>query len=92
MACNSNRIDVLLVCPNEIPKAISIPNTLKAKQKLVGGLIEVCYLEDNTEVCLICNGEGKMNGSLPNRDIGYDIVFGNFLVVGDDYKNGDFKS
>ena len=27
-----------------------------------------------------------------NRDIGHDIIAGPFLIVGDDYKNGDFKS
>lgn len=28
----------------------------------------------------------------PNRDIGSDIVFGPFLIVGDDYEKGEFKS
>ncbi len=87
-----NKIDVLLVRPNEIPKVIKISNTLKTKQKLVNGQIEICYLQEDNEVCLICNSEGKIDGSLPNRDIGYDIIYGNFLVVGDDYVNGDFKS
>ena len=27
-----------------------------------------------------------------NRDIGHDIIAGPFLIVGDDYENGDFKS
>ena len=27
-----------------------------------------------------------------NRDIGYDIIAGPFLILGDDYENGDFKS
>ncbi len=27
-----------------------------------------------------------------NRDIGYDIIAGTFIIVGDDYENGDFKS
>ena len=27
-----------------------------------------------------------------NRDIGYDIIAGPFLIVGNDYENADFKS
>jgi hypothetical protein len=27
-----------------------------------------------------------------NRDIGHDIIAGPFLILGDDYENGDFKS
>lgn len=87
-----NKIKVLLVCPNDIPKVANISNTLQTKQKLVNGQIELCYILGDKEVCLICNENGKFDGSLPNRDIGYDIIYGNFLVVGDDYVNGDFKS
>lgn len=87
-----SRIEVILVRPNELPELISIPNTLESKQKQVEGCIEVTYLLDDDKVCLICNEEGKMNGSLPNRDIGHDIIYGNFLIAGDDYKNGDFIS
>lgn len=89
---NTNKISILLVCPKEIPKVMKIPTTLEAKQKLVDGLIEVCYLPEDNEVCRICNEEGKLNNSLPNRNIGYDFIYGNFLVVGDDYANVDFKS
>lgn len=27
-----------------------------------------------------------------NRDVGHDIIAGPFLILGDDYENGDFKS
>ena len=36
--------------------------------------------------------EGKINGMKLNRDIGHDIIAGPFLILGDDYENGDFKS
>lgn len=88
----TNKINALLVHPNKLPIPIEIPNTLAEHQKLVGGKIEVCYLPNDKEVCIICNKESRFGGALPNRDIGYDIVFGDFLIVGDDYKNGDFKS
>lgn len=83
------RIKCLLVEPYKLPKEIEIDNTLEAKQKIVDGLIECVYFND---VIIICNEEGKINGMTPNRDIGSDIVFGPFLIVGDDYENGEFKS
>ena len=86
------KIKCLLIKPYELPKLIEIENTLKAKQKIVGGYIEVVYLQNDNDVLLICNEEGKINGLKLNRDIGYDIIAGPFLVVGNDYENGDFKS
>ena len=86
------KIKCLLVEPYELPKEIIIDNTLEAKQEIVKGYIECVYLQDDNDVVLICNEEGKINGMKLNREIGYDIIAGPFLVVGDDYENGDFKS
>ena len=86
------RIKCLLVEPYELPKEIEIDNTLEAKQKLVGGWIEQAFLPKDDSVVLICNEEGKINGMKPNRDIGHDIIFGPFLIVGNDYENGGYKS
>ena len=88
----NDKIKCLLVEPYELPKEIIIDNTLEAKQKIVGGDIECVYLQSNDDVVLICNEEGKINGMKLNREIGYDIIAGPFLVVGDDYENGEFKS
>lgn len=88
----NDKIKCLLVEPYELPKEIIIDNTLEAKQKIVGGDIECVYLQNNDDVVLICNEEGKINGMKFNREIGYDIIAGPFLVVGDDYENGEFKS
>ena len=82
----------LLVIPNELPKEIEFENTLEDKQRLVGGYIECVYPEKDDGVVFICNEEGKINGMKYNRDIGYDIIYGPFLILGDDYDNGDFKS
>ena len=71
---------------------IEINKELKEYQKLVGGLIECAYLQNDDSVVLICNDEGKVNNMELNRDIGYDIIAGPFLIVGDDYDNADFKS
>ena len=86
------KIKCLLVEPYELPKDIEIDNTLEAKQHLVGGYIECLYPSNDDSVVFICNEEGKINGMPLNRDIGNDIIAGPFLILGDDYENGDFKS
>lgn len=67
-------------------------NTLQAEQKSVKGNIECIYLPNDPSIVLICNEEGKINGMKCNRDIGYDIIFSPFLIVGNNYKNRSFKS
>ena len=83
------KIKVLALLPMELPKEIDLDNTLEAMQKFVGGLIECITLSDTgSEVTLVCNDEGKLMGLPLNRalfdDDGhvYDIVSGNFLIVG----------
>ena len=85
-------INVLIVEPFELPYEKEIPNTLEAKQEIVGGYIETTVLLDDDEVILICNEEAKLDDLPYNRDIGYDIISGTFIIAGDDYENGDFKS
>lgn len=87
-----DKLRCLLVEPNKLPKEIEIDNTLEAKQHLVGGYIECVYPSNDNSVVFICNEEGKFNGMSLNRDIGHDIIAGPFLIVGDDYENGDFIS
>lgn len=87
-----NKLRCLLVEPYRLPEVIEINNTLEDKQKIVGGYIECAYLPNDEEAVIICNEEGKINGLQLNRDIGHDIIAGPFLIVGDDYENGDFKS
>lgn len=77
----------LLVQPNAYPKAVTIGTELEELQAIVGGNIEVTYPFEE-EVGLIMNEEGKLNGLPLNRalrtddgDI-YDIIAGDFLVVG----------
>lgn len=85
-------INVLIVEPNELPYEKEIPNTLEAKQEIVGGYIEVTSLLNDDSVSIICNEEGKIDGLPLNRDIGYDIIAGTFIIAGDDHENGEFTS
>ena len=86
------RIKGLLVKPYELPTEIEIEDTLENLQGLVEGNIECVYLQNDSDVVLVCNDEGKINNMPLNRDIGYDIIAGPFLIFGDDYENGEFKS
>lgn len=83
------KIRVLFKAVGQPAKVMTIPNTLKAKQKLVGGLIEVVQYDD---VLLVCNDEGKILNMPPNLVFECDYVAGNCFVIGDDYENGDFRS
>lgn len=82
-------IRVLKVEPGQAPVAITMPNTLKAFQEAVGGLIECLVLGEGA--CLICNEEGKLLGLPGNRWLENDPIAGTFLVVGDD-GSGAFSS
>ena len=77
-------IKCLKVEPNKLPEEVTIPNTLKAKREIVGGDIEYAYIENDNSVVLICNEYGKLDGLTYNRDIGYDVIAGPFLIVGDE--------
>lgn len=85
-------IRALYIKENALPEEVFISNTLTAKQEKVDGLIEYVRLLDDEEIILICNEEGKINGMGPNRDIGYDIVFGPFLIAGEDSEIGEDRS
>ena len=80
-------ITVLVVPPQDVPYVKQIDPGLKSLQQEVDGWIEAVYpFED--PVAIICNEEGKMIGMTPNRALYdedgqvYDIVAGQFLVVG----------
>ncbi|NCE65661.1 DUF3846 domain-containing protein [Pseudoflavonifractor sp. 524-17] len=75
-------IDILVVEPGKNPHLARVPDTLEAFQKIVGGPVEAgCYLPQR--VMLICNGEGKRQKLMPNRenptDKG-DFIAGTFLL------------
>lgn len=85
-------LNVLFVEPNKLPVKKTIKNTLEEKEKLVGGSIEYTYVQNCNDIAIICNEEGKNLGLPINRDIGYDIIVGNFLIVGDDSELGEDRS
>ena len=82
----------LLVKPNKLPEEITFDNSLEKKQELVEGYIEYAYSDEFPDVAFICNEEGKINGLPYNRDIGHDIIAGNFIIISSDVENGEDKS
>lgn len=82
-----NTMDVLLVKAGMHPQQVQIGTELDDLQKAVQGEIEATYPFEE-EVAIICNENGKFNGSELNRSLRsedgeiYDILAGDFLVVG----------
>lgn len=77
-----NLLKVVYVEPGKPAYAAEIEDTLQAKQRAVGGMIELVNNGDGTAI--ICNEEGKLDGLPVNRRIEEipDIIVGNFFVVG----------
>ena len=86
----SDKLKILYKEVGKRPKPMEIEDTLEAKQKLVGGLIEVVPYIDN--MLLICNEEGKILNMPANLLFDNDYIAGNSFVVGDDFQNEGFKS
>lgn len=78
---------VVFVEPHEKPRVIDIENTLEAKQRVVGGLIEIGYFNDDDSVCIISNEEAKVIGMDGNRRTDAGIIAGPFFVCGLDEDN-----
>ena len=84
----SSTITVLKIEPGQPPIVKEVGNDLKSLQAEVEGLIECIYIGEN-EIAVV-NEEGKLNGMLPNRRMGSDIICGPFFICGDDGE--DFTS
>lgn len=81
------RMEVIVVEPNKLPRIEEIGNDLKSLQEVVGGNIQALYPFQEA-VALICDDEGKLKDKPLNRALyneqgrAYDVIAGTFLVVG----------
>ena len=77
------QMTVLMVEPGYAPYEKTIPNTLEAKQELVGGLITAIYPYEEM-VAIVANDEGILLNMEFNRSVegGYGGIFGSFFVCG----------
>lgn len=98
---------VIMVEPGRNAQIVEIGNNLKDMQKAVGGYIETISPFDD-DVALVCNEEGKFNGSVKNRVLWYkdlhpelynpdnaeifDIIYGSFFVCGAPIDSDKFES
>ena len=57
-----------------------MPNTNAAIQERVGGYYQVVYMGRN--IVMLCNEEGKLNGSAVNFGFGDDLIFGSVVFCG----------
>lgn len=90
------KIRVIIVEPEKEPYVKEIYNTLRAKQDIVGGLIQCVpsLFDDNVAYDFIVNDEGKLIGLPLNRFIynKQDIVCGNLIIAKPDIETGEFIS
>lgn len=98
---------VIMVEPGRNAQIIELGKGLKSMQNAVGGNIEAIYPFDDT-VALVCNDEGKFNGSVPNRILWYkdlhpelfnpdkadifDIIHGSFFICSAPTDSDEFQS
>ena len=103
-----NKMKVVVLEPWQKPKIIELKKDLEAMQKAVDGYIEAIYPFKDSEVALVCNEEGKFNGSEPNRILWYkdlhpnlynpdnseifDIIYGSFFICAAPENSESFES
>lgn len=79
----SDILRVLIIETGKEPYTAEIRDELKAKQNVVGGLIEPVYFAGNDNVLVYCDEEFLLKGYEPNRQVGDIIIHGTFMVIGD---------
>lgn len=88
MSENKNTMRVVAVGSGKKALITEIENTLKGMQEVVGGDIEVVRPFEDSDVCLVCNGEGKLLPLAYNRKVTFegveptvtDIIAGDFFI------------
>lgn len=82
-----SKLNVLLIKPGMYPQQVQIDADLESLQAAVGGYIQAVYPFEEP-VAIITDEEGKLNGKEANRGLRtedgelYDIICGDFLVIG----------
>ena len=64
---------ILVVEPLKVPYEKEIDGSLESMQAVVGGLIQLLYPFEDSELALICNDEGKILG-LPYEGGYYNVI------------------
>jgi len=83
----SDILKVLIVECGKEPYEAEIRDELKAKQSVVGGLIEPVYFAQDDNALIYCDEEFLLKDCQPNRKVDSLVIHGTFMVVG----NGENK-
>lgn len=87
----------VMVEPDKPAYQMSVPNTEEALQEIIGGNIEAIYPEGK-EAVYLANEDGRFRRENASRVLfepdgsPYDIVCGNFFIVGLDFVSGEHRS
>ena len=85
----SGKIKIVFQWPGKISSIATIPNTLEAMQKLVGGYIETVSLPNG--LILVMDEEGRLKGRQENvRCVQYGTIVGTVFVTaadGDEFRS-----
>lgn len=72
---------LIVECGKE-PYVGEIQDCLKAKQSVVGGLIEPIYFDRTDRALVYCDEEFLLKGCEPNRYVGDCLVHSTFMIIG----------
>ena len=78
----SDILKVLIIETGKEPYTSEIRDELKAKQNVVGGLIEPVYFIADNKALIYCDEEFLLKGYEPNRQVGDIIIHGTFMITG----------
>ena len=79
----SEKIKIVYQFPGELSRIVTIPNTLKAMQKLVGGYIETMSLPNG--LVIVIDEEGRLKGLHENvRCVRYGTIVGTLFITAAD--------
>lgn len=72
-------VKVVLKKVREEAVVTEIENTLESLQGIVGGWIETVHV--GSGIIMVCNEEGKFNGSEANFHMGMDVIMGDVFFI-----------
>lgn len=91
----SDKIQIVVVEPDEKPYKLTIDNELEAFNKIVGGYLEIVPIgrtKKGAKVAVHLNENGKLDELPFNRNlIGFDILVGTFFITAFNLQ-GDYVS
>lgn len=92
----NEKMKVIICEPGKCARVDYVEDKLENLQQIVDGYIEC--LDIDSQACIVCNEEGKINGLSLNRAVRdengeiFEIMAGTFFIIGQSVEDGYFKS